>query len=274
MLTKEALAFLSSQAVASSAVKVDVVGSDIILVPEGYKTQDLEAFKLQRDRFRGVFKTSSIGDFCRYVEAHSSTAVKLKPAGFINPDVMTSTVIFNIGDQDNAGHCDDQAVLQLKKTAGFEAVCGVIGKRLSQQELAEFIEDWTVNVISYSGTGTMINSMAINAIRKMTISQLSQRTSVVGDLKSSTSSMDDIEAKSLEIMPTEFVFNVEPYEGLAEAFITLRLSVLTGGEAPILKLRWVRQEEQLEDIAKGFKDVVQKEIGGLVPMSIGHFAIG
>ncbi|WP_312146273.1 DUF2303 family protein, partial [Stutzerimonas kunmingensis] len=63
-------------------------------------------------------------------------------------------------------------------------------------------------------------------------------------------------------------------EGLDVADIKLRLSVITGRDEPLLKLRWVGEEAQREAFAQEFKDVLEQEVGGLVPLTIGTFSVG
>ncbi len=97
---------------------------------------------------------------------------------------------------------------------------------------------------------------------------------MVGDLAASRSAMDAIEARSLETLPTTFIFTTPPFDALQPADITLRVSVITGREQPLLKLRWVGEEAQREAFADEFKQVLQSEIGGLVNLTIGTFQQG
>ncbi|MNC77550.1 hypothetical protein D3C75_1295210 [compost metagenome] len=62
-----------------------------------------------------------------------------------------------------------------------------------------------------------------------------------------------------------------PYEGLTEQQIMLRVSVITSGSQPVLKLRWVGEEVQREDIAQEFKTVLQRNIGNAAELSLGAF---
>lgn len=115
---------------------------------------------------------------------------------------------------------------------------------------------------------------AINAVRRMSIKATSQQDSVVGDLAASRSAMDAIEARSLDTMPTTFIFTTPPFDALQPADITLRVSVITGREQPLLKLRWVGEEAQREAFADEFKQVLQAEVGGLVNLTIGNYQQG
>src|SRR5690606_13338377 len=142
---------------------------------------------------------------------------------------------------------DDTATLTLKPTAAYTALLAAVGQRLDQQQLAEFLEDWAPNLTACAGDEKLNTAQAITGIRKMTIKATSQRDSTVGDLNHARSAMDEIEARSQETLPTRFEFTTVPFEGLQPATITLRLSVITGSDAPVLKLRWVAEEAQREE---------------------------
>lgn len=273
MFSKEALQHIESNILAASQSIIEADdGSKIALVPEGVNTLRLEQYQGYRDRFRGTLNTHSIKDFSNYVGSHIDSTVGAR--GFVDQDGMSATVIFNLGNQENPGHGDDSGVLTLKRTAAFQAVQSVIGKALSQQDLAEWLEDWQVNLSAKAGTADIPLLAAIAGIRRMTIKSSSQLDSTVSDFGASRSAMDEIEAKSQETLASGFIFTTVPYEGLQPAAIQLRLSVITGRESPVLKLRWVGEEAQREDFAREFKGVLESEVGGLVPLTIGTFSIG
>ena len=274
MFDHKVLETLNAQAVAAANVRIEHGGSTLAVTPESCRLTNLEPFQLNRDRFRGQLQTHSLQDFVNYVERHLSGEASLAPAGFIDQDAMSAKVIFNLGTQDYAGHGDDHAVLTLKPTSAYKALCEIVGRGLSQQQLAEWLEDWAPHLLA-SANGEALNIVAaINAVRRMTIKASSQVDTVVGDFNQSRSAMDEIEAKSLDTLPSQFIFTTRPYEALNPADITLRLSVITGEKAPVLKLRWVGQEAQQEGFADEFKQALVAEVGGLVPMTIGTYTQG
>lgn len=244
----------------------------VAVLPASAKLANMEQFQAGRSRFRGDLDTHSLADFTKYVERH--TTEKQTAGGFIDQDAMSATVIFNLGNVATPGHADDKATLTLKPTAAYTALQKVIGKGLSQQALAEWLEDWAPNVQAFAGDQPLNIALAIAGIRKMTIKSSSQRDSTVGDFSASRSAMDEIEARSQETLPTQFQFTTVPFEGLQSATIDLRLSVLTGADTPVLKLRWVGEEAQREEFARQFKSVLEAEVGGLVPLTIGTFNPG
>lgn len=109
-------------------------------------------------------------------------------------------------------------------------------------------------------------------MRTITVKATSESETTVGDTSASRSAMDQIEARSKETLPTALLFSVIPFEGLTEQQITLRISVITSGALPVLKLRWVGEEVQREAIADELKTVLQERIGSKVKLSLGVFA--
>lgn len=53
--------------------------------------------------------------------------------------------------------------------------------------------------------------------------------------------------------------------------IRLRVSVITGGAQPVLKLRWIGEEAQREAIAQEFKAVLDSKVGTAAKLSTGTF---
>lgn len=274
-LSKEAIQHIESNALAAAGREINTGASRLAVLPEAVRLQSLEQYQAARDRFRGAFRTHSLADYAKYVAGHrEDPELALGAQGFIDQDAMSATVIFNLGDPDTAGHGDDTATLTLKPTAAYAALLGIVGRPHSQQALAEWLEDWLPNLQAVAGAEDLPMLQAINAVRRMTIKATSQRDSNVGDFTSSRSAMDEIEAKSQETLPSAFIFTTVPFEGLQPANITLRLSVITGRDEPQLKLRWVGEEAQREEFAREFKAVLEQQVGGFVPLTIGTFALG
>ena len=274
MFDHKVLETLNAQAIAAANVCIQTSGHSLHVLPAGCTTLNLEQYQAGRDRFRGVLSTHSLKDFSTYVSRHIGGEGDDKAAAFVDQDAMSATVIFNLGNPDDAGHGDDRATLTLKPTAAYKALNEVVGRSLSQQQLAEFLEDWAPYIIASAGDTQLNTVVAINAIRRMTIKATQEVNSEVGDLNNRRSAMEEIEAKSLDTLPTTFVFSTKPYEPLAVAAVTLRLSVITGEKTPILKLRWVGQEAQLEEFAEEFKQALGAEVGGFVDLTIGTYTQG
>lgn len=272
MFDKDALQIVISNALAAANQTIEPGSHSLSVLPKDVTLHNLEQYQFGRDRFRGALRTHSLPAFANYVERH--TTDESKPAGFVDQDAMSATVLFNLGTADEPGHGDDTATLTLKPTAAYVALHAIVGKPLSQQALAEFLEDWMPHLVAGAGEESLGMPAAINAVRRMKITATSSQGSEVGDLQARRSKMDEIEASSLETMPTTFIFTTRPYDPLEPAAITLRVSVITGRDEPLLKLRWVGEEAQREGFADEFKQVLEGAVGGLVPLTIGTYQQG
>ena len=274
-LTKEAIQHIEANALTAAGREIITETSRLAVLPEAVRVHSLEQYQPYRDRFRGALSTHSLQDFAKYVESHKQDEdFTLTSRGFIDQDAMRAAVIFNLGEPGVAGHGDDTATLTLKPTAAYTALREIIGQTLKQQQLAEWLEDWLPNLNALDGEADLPMLQAINAVRRMTIKATSQRDSNVGDFSTSRSAMDEIEARSQDTLPSAFTFATVPYEGLQSASMKLRLSVITGRDEPLLKLRWVGEEAQREEFAREFKAVLEQEVGGFVPLTIGTFNLG
>jgi len=241
-----------------------------VALPADVKIHSIEKFQLLRARFRGALQTHSLNDFSNYVIAQTSTNI----VGFVDGDAMACTVYFNLGDEVAPGHGDFNATLNLKKTAAFLALEQAASKQHAQKDLSDWIEDWAPNLKALTADATEIDlRKATGAIRSISIDQARQSEHVVGDLSTSRSAMERIEAKSSEGLPAEFLFTVKPFEGLGEKVIRLRVAVLTSGDKPTLRLRWIGEAQLREDLAQEFKSVVQQEVGGHATLTIGSFSL-
>ncbi|WP_425056663.1 DUF2303 family protein [Pseudomonas abyssi] len=243
-----------------------------VLVSDQFSIKNLEHLQELRSRFRGQLSTQSFRDFCTYVEKHQGQLDK--PAGFVDADAMACQVLFNLGTLAVPGHGDDRATLTLKPTAAFNALRQIAGKTLKQSQLAEWMEDWHDFLqVNDSHGKDMSVAVAVQKIRTITIKAQAERTSTESNFGASRSSMDNIEAAHAEQQPADLLFTTPPYDGLGSRTFTLRLSIITG-DTPLLKVRWVMQEQQEEEMAQEFKDRLTSEIGGLCTLTVGTFAIG
>lgn len=240
------------------------------LLPENTNIESLERFSLERFRFRGAMKTTSIDDFTRYSKGYASVD---KPARcFIDADNMTAHSVFNIGTLNNPGHADNVAAITLKKTAPFRALLAINGVRLKQKQIAEWLEDWSDYLLAFDADGnTMPISQAAQAVRRITIQQATQQDHEDGDFSGKKSLMQSVEASSKDVMPVAFEFKSVPYEGLGERRFSLRNSLLASDE-PCFVLRIVQLEAQEEAIANEFRDLLIEKFGGEpVETFIGNF---
>ncbi|MDG9891239.1 DUF2303 family protein [Pseudomonas juntendi] len=268
-LSKEALELIQENAVAAARITLPALG-EVAVVPQNFNVVDLERYQAGRNRFRGTYATHSLADYSAYVVERSVPSAR----GFIDQDNMSCIVLFNIGTAEEPGHADDLAVLRLKASAAFAAVQAVCGQSLVQKAMSDWIEDWNQHLSATDENGqTMSIAKAIAAVRTITVKASSESDHAVGETRASRSTMDQIEASSKETLPAWLDFRVIPFEGLGEQVIRLRVSVITGGSQPVLKLRWIGEEAQREDIAQEFKSVLHSKVSTAAKLCLGTFDI-
>lgn len=266
-ISKEALQYIGDLALAGAAKQLET-NTPAVLVPDSSTVIDLERFQAGRSRFRGTFSTHSLADFSAYVVERAVADAR----GFIDQDAMRCTVLFNLGTPDHPGHADDRAVLALKATAIYKAVQEVKDSNLSQKQLSDWIEDWSQHLGAVDENGAEMSlAKAIAAVRTITVKARSESDHSVSETSASRSAFDAIEASSKETLPAWLLVNLLPYEGLGEHEIKLRVSVLTSGSQPILKLRWVGEEAQREFIAQEFKEYLAKNVQASAKLALGTF---
>lgn len=248
-----------------------------IIVPDQFNVVNTEHLQEHRTRFRGDLETESLSDFCEYViDAAEQIEIEgLAPHAFINAPQMSCRAILNIGNYSEPGHGDHTALLKLKPTAAFTAMRNIVADERSQRQLAEWMEDWHANLNVIDTTGQLMTvADAVQKVRNITIKASASRTTSESNFSASQSAMDKIEAAHEEKQPAEFVFSTAPYDELEEREFTLRLSILTGDSKPQLRLRWVQQEAQEEEIAQEFKELLINKLDDASHVTVGRFSLG
>ena len=279
-IEKPAIERLFQAAVAeSNNLQSSLACTGTVALPNNFDIHDLEQYQPGRRRFRGKLLTASLADFVAFTKARAEEG--LQCPGFIDADALSAQAVFNLGNAQAPGHGDYTATLKLKATAAFAAALKADGQRFTQRDLVDFIVDWKDVLTPYDAGAEpgAVNyaplTRAIEAIRVVTITSKSEAETNVGDFKATTSTFDEIEAKSRLGLPSGFVFNGEPYLGLPRVSFLLRLAVLPGDgkTPPALQLRIVQKEALLEGIAKDFKEVLIRELDGVSTLTIGTFSL-
>lgn len=242
-----------------------------VAVPDGLEIINLERYQEGRYRFRGSLKTTSISDFVKYSIGYSDT---VGVRCFINAEDMTAKTIFNLGTIALPGHADNSAVIGLKKTSPFSAVLSINGRKQGQKELAEWLEDWKDYLTAFDADGEILDiKKAVGAVRRITIEASRSSDHEDSDFAAKRSVMENVEAKSKDVMPAIFEFTCTPYEELQSRTIKLRYSILTSQDTPTLVLRIVQLENLEEQIAQEFRDLLASKFEGTqIETFIGNFS--
>ncbi|WPH64066.1 DUF2303 domain-containing protein [Vibrio phage vB_VpP_1] len=267
-MTKEAIQHVQESANIPAIMKqMDHADAPLAVIPDSMSMKSLESYMENRNRFRASMATQSIDDFVAYCKKYDRENAEC----FVNADSMSAKTVIDLGTVDQPLHCDHTARVQLKPTALFKAVCNIHEERLSQKQLAEFIEDYKEYIVAFDKEGEVINTeLAAQGIRAMTVKSSRELNSNVQDLGYSASALESMDVSSQISTPAGFRFTCVPYNGLGERSFELRFSAITRGDDLALSVRIKQFEAQQEEMAEEFKDIlVDKLSDTLVETFIG-----
>lgn len=231
----------------------------------GNNVIDTEHLLAGRTRFRGTYHTNIPSAFAGYIKGRTDGSI------YVDPDNLRATAVLNEGTESNPGHCDWQAQLKLKHTAGYAAILAINGKQLSQRDISAWLEDWAPMLSAVYNGETQPLSKAIAAVRSISFKSKDESTHTVSDFGARQSGLSEIEASSdVGTLPSRIEAHVVPAQGLSSYRIPLRLSVITG-DKPGLVLRVIGLEAIQEAIAIEFRSLVEG-LGGNLPVHIGTFS--
>ena len=255
-MTKEAIQHLEQTdllADVNKALSKVATVAPIVALPEGVTLKDLESHMEHRTSYRFNYSTKSINDFGEYCKEFDKEGAKC----FVNSDRMYAESIFDLGTEEKPLHQRHNAKLQLDKTAAFIALLNKNGDHISQKEASDFIEDWAENVEIFTSSGDKVApALAAQRFRDISIDEVKERGSSVGDFHESMSEMEKIEARNANQIPACIKFTCVPWHGLAAREFDVRVSIITSGAKPAMCLRIVKLEAQEEDMAVEFKEIL------------------
>lgn len=276
MFDKEAIKELSrAQAITAAASAVtSQVDQGPVPLPDDFTLHDLETYQHCRRRARGTMTTSSAVDFAIYVRAHR----ELGACVFIDQDNMAAVAVLNLGNPEAPGHADNLAKLKSKKTAAYVALLArANGVPLKQEQVAEFLEDWSQNLACYLALDGehMPLAKAVAAVRKVTIEALRKMESTEQQLSASRSTFETVHATSGgDALPAIIRFECEPYLGLKSRAFYMRLGIQTGGDKPAITLRIQNMEQHEEEMAEELACLVRDALDEDLTTLVGAYSAG
>jgi uncharacterized protein YfdQ (DUF2303 family) len=252
-LSKDALEYLNLQAVRRTEIKSDFPG---IVLPKDCSIQSLEALQTYRNRYIATFYTMDMADFSAYVNKHGQAQV------FIDSKTPIAEAIFDLGTIEQPGHAKHRAKLQLEQTPEYAALVAFERSAHSQQELAEWLEDWQFNITADDGKGEEMEiKKAIAAVRRVTITAKSKGEHSVGNLSQSKSSLEELDARSGEqSLPAWIRFTCAPYHGLGQYDFNMRVGVRMSNDTIMFKLTGSNFAQQCRAYQEEFMSKVQQVI--------------
>lgn len=273
MMDRNALQYLSESFACEKTAKAisDATSETAVALPGDVSINDLEQFMPGRRRFRGRMQTGSISEFCKYANDEAFDGLGIQC--FVDAESMSAESFFDLGDPVSPGHAEHRALLKLPKTSDYKELIGnVSGAQWGQKTLAEWIEDWSENIVLTSSSGEELpRSSAVAAVRRITIGAKAESTSEEQSFSARRSSMAEVEAKNQDTLPSFIAFKCTPFHGLPERTFMVRVSLLTGGESPKFSLRLVRLEQHEEEMAEQFQEILQQGLNEKVKTFVGTF---
>lgn len=269
MLTPEAIELLAKADAIRAADAASSAARGTVALPNDFALHDIEKYLTQRRRLRGAMNTSVLADFAQYVKENKEVGARV----FVNQADMSAVAVLNIGTPTNPGHADNTATYKLQQTAAFKALGSIAtGQAVTQQRVAEFLEDWSTLIQCERDGEDITNPRAVAAIRAITIEKLQKVASEEQQLSATRSAFESVKAQGSDI-PAFIDFKTEPYQGLASRVFRLRMGIITEGKAPSLTLRIVKAEEHAEQMATELANLVRGAIDNDVPVLIGSYTV-
>lgn len=263
-------AIKSSHAITAAASAVNGAladGRGVTALHQEFKPHDLENYLPYRRRPRGTMTTRIIPAFAGYAIAHAGEGATV----FVNPDDMTATAVLDLGTVESPGHADNKAKLIPIKTAAYSALLQITSCQRSQQDVAEFLEDWADHIECTNADGPIKTPQAIAAVRKITIETAQKVESEEQSLSATRSAFESVKASSKDPLPTIIHFNCQPYADLDKRTFAVRVSILTGDKAPKLVLRVQCAEAHTEAMANEIMLRIVDAVDTELPVLVGTY---
>lgn len=264
----DTIAQLAIAAQGTMPIRVDNQAS-IAIVPSNFNLHSTEKYNLQRDRFRGAYRTVDINSFSDYAQDRKVSEFKT----FISVQRgLQARSIFNIGDEDKPGHADDIAILTLEKCPEFKALENADSARFKQQDFIDWLDDWTDFITPHNTNGPVELENAIRAIRKVKISKGHETDSHVQEYGYRASVTEQMEATGVdENLPTHLVLLTESYKGLPVEQLKISIRISTKDDAPTFVLRFVGKDAHDQRRAEQFIQILEDKLLGLGTFYQGDF---
>ena len=186
-------------------------------------------------------------------------------------DHLRATAVLDFGDTTAPGHCDNLCSLVLKTTAAYDALIGACGRKLSQRDFAEWLENWQPYITAQSEGVAVPFHQALAAVRNITVESAQSAQHREEALSASRSTFESVKAKSDDAIPTMLNFPCRPAPELSPREYMVRVSVLTGESKPQFQLSIIALEEHRERAAAEMCGLIREVIPAEVPVLMGSY---
>lgn len=266
-LDKEAIQHIEGMSKAGKPV--EEADFKAVYLPDSMKIQDLEHLQKFKNRYTGDFITDSLASFAEYVKEQDEKTC------FVHTKRPVAKAIFDLGTKEEPLHAKHNALFEVGETAAYMAVKSFAQGRQSQEDLAEWLEDWMfcIQVLDKDNQEMDVRT-AIRAVRNVTIEAAGKYESDIQQLSTTQSSLESIEANSKgNPLPAWINFTCRPYKCIEEATFPIRISMSLKKEEIAFLLKISNLEKIQEDISEHFAETVSNAIGKDTAIYLGEFSV-
>lgn len=253
-LAKETIVHINDMAIANTQL-LDAQALDYkgVLIPATMKLETLEQFQQFKNRFKGVFITSSIDSFSEYVNNYENASC------FINCNDPVATAIFDLGTIAQPGHAEHKSTLNLDSTPEYDALVKFEKELHTQQKFAEFIEDWKFCITCTDASGNEMETKdAIQAVRHVTVEAKKKDDVQVGAFSANKSTLDQLDASNNgKPLPAWIIFSCSPYQGLKQCDFPMRVSLSMTRDTLTFKATFSNFAKIRDEFQKEFMTIIK-----------------
>ena len=266
MFDQEAIKQLQkADAIRAASEAISNGAGAIVALPSDFELRDLERYLPAPRRATGVMRTGNLDHFARYVRERA------RDGAAVFAEDLTAAAVLNLGTREAPGHADDKAIFDVEYSVAWNEWRDVDGSRMTQQETAEFFEDWESDLVFSRGDVEIPAKQAIAAVRSVKVEQVKRGEHNVESLRASRSKLESIDVDPTEQLPTHVVMTLQPAEGFRFQSFTMRLAVSVRDDDVRLILRTIKSGEIKQSVEDEFIANVSDALGGDLPVIAGTF---
>jgi uncharacterized protein YfdQ (DUF2303 family) len=231
--------------------------SPFIVLPNGV-VQSLEQFAEKPRRHRGRITLRDADSFVQYVNRFASPQSVIFADS--SPDKLTFTAVIDYHEPDgDAAWWDHQARLQLVPTEAWKRWQAKNGQKMTQVEMAQFLEDHIPDIAQPSGA--LIVEIARTLESKKAVDFKSEVRLQDGQHQILYAETINNVAKNGSVqIPETFTLGIQPFEGSAKYALEVRFRFRINGTTLVMWYDLLRPEDMVRDAFNQTREVVEKAL--------------
>lgn len=226
-----------SEAITALLNKALADGAYSVVLPEGYRVEDLEAYKPERRYPRGEYRTTHWGDYLVYLTEQEENYTE--PACFV--DVEHMVAVTYLDHNNGTGHCKNTADYTAAKTEIYKALSRHTNAPLKQRDLIALLEDWGDDITACDKDGEAIpTAEAVQLLQTLTVEKAKRIKQVQGDFEHERTLSEQAALKKEGRIVAELRITDPLYQGTEKLIIArFRIALVVDGDAFYLRLRYI-----------------------------------